>query len=181
MRNLENGTKQSPSFAPTSIEPKPNIREYLSKPSWSVESLLPTSEQAAAQPPVSPQQLRHLLRLSALPQPKDAEEEARMLDTLTSQLYFVQEIQKVDTAGIEPLRALRDESLKAEKTSEVTLESLREALDQEEVLGEHHKRIRRKHRQITVTDNPEGWKPLEHAQRKVGKFFVVDSGITLPA
>jgi len=78
------------------------------------------------------------------------------------------------------LRALRDETLEAEKASEVTLENLKEALDQEEVVGEHHKRIRRKQGQVNNTDNPGGWKPLDHAQRKVGKFFVVDSGTTPP-
>lgn len=162
-------------------EPILNIRDYLSKPSWSVESLLPTREHTAAQAPLSPQQLRHLLKLSALPQPKGAEEEAKMLETLASQLYFVQEIQKVDTTGVEPLRALRDETLETEKASEVTLRSLKEALDQEEVIGEHHKRVRRKQGQINITDNPGGWKPLDHAQRKIGKFFVVDSGTTPPA
>lgn len=101
-----------------------------------------------------------------------------MLETLASQLYFVQQIQKVDTTGVEPLTALRDESLESEKANEVTLQSLKEALGQEEVIGEHYKRIRRKQGQVNVTDNPEGWKPLDHAQRKVGKFFVVDSGTT---
>jgi Asp-tRNA(Asn)/Glu-tRNA(Gln) amidotransferase C subunit len=181
LRHLQNESGEPPSSPPTTTEPELNIREYLSKPSWSVESLLPTPEQTAAQPPVSPKQLRHLLRLSALLQPKDVEEEARMLETLASQLYFVQQIQKVDTTGVEPLRALRDESLEAETASEVTLESLKEALDQEEVIGEHHKRIRRKQGQVNVTDNPEGWRPLDHAQRKVGKFFVVNSGTTSPA
>jgi len=103
-----------------------------------------------------------------------------MLETLSSQLYFVREIQKVDTTGVAPLKALRDESLEAEKASEITLESLKEALEQEEVVGEHHKRIRRKSVQAAPTDNPKGWNPLEQAQRKVGKFFVVDSGPTPP-
>lgn len=103
-----------------------------------------------------------------------------MLETLASQLYFVQEIQKVDTTGVEPLRALRDESLESEKANQVTLASLREALGQEEVVGEHYKRIRRKEDQAIVADNPKGWKPLDHAERKVGKFFVVDSGTTPP-
>lgn len=172
--------KEAPSPAASTKEQILNIREFLSEPSWSVESLLPTPEQTAAQSPVSPQQLRHLLRLSALPPPKDAAEEAKMLETLASQLYFVQDIQKVDTTGVEPLRALRDESLGAEKANEVTLASLKEALDQEEVVGEHYKRIRRKQDQIKVADKPEGWKPLDHAERKVGKFYVVDSGTTPP-
>jgi Glu-tRNAGln amidotransferase C subunit len=180
LQNVQTGAKEPSSSAPTTKEPILNIREYLSKPSWSVESLLPQPEQTAAQSPVSPQQLRHLLRLSALPQPKDAEEEAKMLETLASQLYFVQEIQKVDTTGVEPLKALRDETLGTEKASEVTLGSLKEALDQEEVIGEHYKRIRRKQGQANITNNPGEWRPLDHAQRKVGKFFVVDSGRTPP-
>jgi hypothetical protein len=78
------------------------------------------------------------------------------------------------------LKALRDETLEAEKANEATLESLKEALDQEEVVGEYHKRIRRRQGQVNNTNNPEGWKPLDHAQRKTGKFFVVDSGTTSP-
>ncbi|KAE9964627.1 hypothetical protein EG328_003353 [Venturia inaequalis] len=173
-------TGEPPSSTASTKEPILNIRKHLSKPSWSVKSLLPTPAQTAAQPPVSSQQLRHLLRLSALPPPRDAAEEAKMLETLASQLYFVQEIQKVDTTGVEPLRALRDESLESEKANQVTLASLREALGQEEVVGEHYKRIRRKEDQAIVADNPKGWKPLDHAERKVGKFFVVDSGTTPP-
>ncbi|KAE9966285.1 hypothetical protein BLS_007118 [Venturia inaequalis] len=171
---------EPPSSTASTKEPILNIRKHLSKPSWSVKSLLPTPAQTAAQPPVSSQQLRHLLRLSALPPPRDAAEEAKMLETLASQLYFVQEIQKVDTTGVEPLRALRDESLESEKANQVTLASLREALGQEEVVGEHYKRIRRNEDQAIVADNPKGWKPLDHAERKAGKFFVVDSGTTPP-
>jgi Asp-tRNA(Asn)/Glu-tRNA(Gln) amidotransferase C subunit len=171
---VESAESSSPTS--TTSEPELDIEAYLSSPSWSVKSLLQTGGQLEEQSPVSPEQLRHLLRLSALPQPKDAEEEAKMLETLTSQLFFVREIQKVDTSGVAPLRALRDERLQNEKASEITLESLKEALDQEEVIGEHYKRLRRKQAQVSPASNPEGWNPLDHAQLKVGKFFVVDSG-----
>ncbi|TLD36994.1 aspartyl/glutamyl-tRNA(Asn/Gln) amidotransferase C subunit [Venturia nashicola] len=180
LQSEQSSTNESPSSPSSTKEPILIIREYLSNPSWSVKSLLPTPEQTAVQSPVSSQQLRHLLRLSALPPPKDAAEEAKMLETLASQLLFVQEIQKVDTAGVEPLRALRDESLESEKANEVTLASLKEALNQEEVVGKHHKRIRRKQDQINTADNPTGWKPLDHAERKVGKFFIVDSSTAPP-
>src|SRR6266516_5495727 len=68
-----------------------NVDKLLSKPSWSVRSLLPDS-QTTSSPEVTPKQLHHLLRLSALPQPSSSEEETKMLQTLSSQLHFVMEI-----------------------------------------------------------------------------------------
>lgn len=98
-----------------------------------------------------------------------------MLETLASQLHFVKEIQNVDTAGVKPLRALRDETDVAEKENEITLDTLKEALAQEDVVGQYYKRIRRRQDKPSPPDNPEAWNPLDHAQRKVGKFFVVDN------
>ena len=96
-----------------------------------------------------------------------------MLATLSSQLRFVQEIQKVDTTGIEPLRSLRDETVQGENQAELNLEALKEALDQEDIKGKHHKRIRRR-RDTEVPRNE--WDVLATAQRKVGRYFVVDGG-----
>ncbi|KAK3713689.1 hypothetical protein LTR37_008383 [Vermiconidia calcicola] len=92
-----------------------------------------------------------------------------MLSTLSSQLHFVKEIQKVDTAGIEPLRSLRDETAQGEKEAEL------DALAQEEVRGKHHKRIRRR-RDRAVAKQEEDWDVLGTAQRKVGRYFVVEGG-----
>lgn len=151
-----------------------NIENLLSTPSWSVSSLLPPSHEVPADFPVTPEKLRHLLRLSALPPPKDAAEESEMMQTLASQLHFVKEIQKVDTTGVKPLRAIRDETTEVERDAEITVESLREAFEKEEVLGKHFKRIRRRQEKVVDTGMPQDWRPLQHAQRSVGKYFVVD-------
>lgn len=149
------------------------IAEILGEPSWSVKSLLPSEEQAAASPQVTPKQLHHLLRLSALPPPANTDEEAKMLKTLNSQLHFVREIQKVDTTGVEPLRSLRDET--ATEANEITMDDLKEAFAAEEIVGNKHKRIRRR-RDIPVdTRGAEDWDVLAYAERKVGRYFVVDS------
>lgn len=98
-----------------------NISKIFGTPTWSVRrSLLPSS--LSPSPSASPDNkeeptqtitsktLHHLLRLSALPPPANAAEEASMLATLGTQLHFVRDIQSVDTTGVEPLSAIRDET-----------------------------------------------------------------------
>lgn len=152
-----------------------DVEELFSKPTWSVSTLLPAEDVAAQDPEVSSKQLHHLLRLSALPPPKDAEEEARMLSTLSSQLHFVKEIQKVDTTGVEPLRSLRDETAAGGKEAELGMDAMRDALALEEVRGKHHRRIRRRRDQL-VRKQEEDWDVLGTASKKVGRFFVVEGG-----
>lgn len=84
---------------------------------------------------ISREKLHHLLRLSALPLPTNEQQESSMLDTLRQQVHFVKEIQKVDTTGVEPLVALRDETAEARSERQFTRESLREFLDLEEKRG----------------------------------------------
>jgi Asp-tRNA(Asn)/Glu-tRNA(Gln) amidotransferase C subunit len=153
-----------------------DVERLLSNPHWSVESLLPPANQSSKEPSVTVNQLHHLLRLSALPKPKSKEEESEMVLTLSSQLHFVKDVQSVDTSGVEPMRAIRDETVSAENETEITLATLRDALAQEEIVGKYYKRIRRRQLQPFPPTNPEGWRPLDHAQSKVGKYFVVDSG-----
>ncbi|TKA64989.1 hypothetical protein B0A49_10353 [Cryomyces minteri] len=153
-----------------------DIDELLSKPSWSVQSLLPSFDQDADRPTISSKQLHHLLRLSALPPPSSPEEEAKMLKTVGSQLHFVEEIQKIDTAGVEPLRSLRDETPEAQKEAEIGLAELKDALAQEEGLGKHHRKIRRKTTPPVDAKDAEGWDVLGSTQKKVGRYFVVESG-----
>ena len=98
------------------------------------------------------------------------------MDTLAAQLHFVKEMQKVDTTGIEPLRAIRDETKAAIREQEITLDKLEEALAQEEVVGKFYKRIRRKPEATKPERQPKDWDPLSQAKRTSGKFFVVDSG-----
>ncbi|KAF2017186.1 hypothetical protein BU24DRAFT_145634 [Aaosphaeria arxii CBS 175.79] len=150
------------------------VDALLAKPTWSVDSLLPSQSQALDAPPISPQQLQRLLRLSALPPPKTLEEEKKILDTLASQLHFVGEIQQVNTEGVQPLRAIRDETVASLRDQTVTMDTLKDAFAAEEVVGKHYKRIYRK---PTVTDAAaaEKWDVLGSAQRKTGGYFVVES------
>jgi len=154
---------------------KIDMTKLLSKPTWSVASLMPSQKTALELPEITSKQLHHLLRLSALPPPKDAHEEEVMLTTLSSQLHFVKDIQKVDTTGLEPLKSLRDETAQGEKEAEVGLEALADALAGEEIRGKHHKRIRRRRDRQVARKEPE-WNVLGSAAKKVGRYFVVEGG-----
>jgi Asp-tRNA(Asn)/Glu-tRNA(Gln) amidotransferase C subunit len=151
-----------------------NVEELLSRPTWSVYSLFPYDATTQASE-VTPKQLHHLLRLSALPSPKDEAEEAQMLSILCSQLHFVKEIQRVDTTNINPLQSLRDETAAGEQETEIGIETLKEAFAVEDVLGRHHRRIRRRNVRNDGQDGPE-WDILSSAERKVGRYFVVNGG-----
>lgn len=152
-----------------------SLDEILGTPTWSVHSLLPPDAEHTDAPAISSNRLHHLLRLSALPAPATAEEEERMLKTLSSQLHFVKEIQRVNTEGVTPLLALRDETLAAEEANEISLNTMKETLEKEEVFGKHHKRIRRQETMPEESKEAEDWDVLGYAQRKAGKYFVVES------
>jgi Asp-tRNA(Asn)/Glu-tRNA(Gln) amidotransferase C subunit len=151
-----------------------DVDELLSKPTWSVESLLPKASEADPNE-VSSKQLRHLLKLSALPPPKDDTEEAKMLKTLSSQLHFVKEIQQADTTGVQPLQSLRDETVQGEQEAELGLEALKEALAAEDVRGKFHPRIRRR-RDAAQALKKDEWNVLGSAGKKTGRYFVVEGG-----
>ncbi|KAL2825133.1 hypothetical protein BDW59DRAFT_172444 [Aspergillus cavernicola] len=148
-----------------------DIESMLAKPTWSVRSLLP-DQATKPSPSVTPAQLRHLLRLSALPQPSSQEEEQQMLETLESQIHFVREIQQVDTTGVEPLQSIRDESLEAVKENTIGLEHLKEAMSKERVVG-RNKKIQRVESETNDHPNGDAWdgNALGHASRTKGKFF----------
>jgi Asp-tRNA(Asn)/Glu-tRNA(Gln) amidotransferase C subunit len=150
------------------------LKQLLSDPTWSVESLLPPATRALASPQITSQQLHHLLRLSALPPPGTPEIEQKMLDTLAAQLHFVGKIQEVNTEGVEPLRAIRDETAAAEEEHTITLETLTDALANENLIGTHYKRIQRNTTPVNAAD-VEDWDVLGSAERKAGKYFVVES------
>jgi len=100
-----------------------------------------------------------------------------MLRTLAAQLHFVRQMQAVDARRVEPLRAVRDESADAQREREVTLRRVAGALGAEEGVGRHVRRVRRVgDGEGAVCDAPEGWRPLEAAKRRVGRYFVVDTG-----
>lgn len=150
------------------------LEELLAKPTWSVESLLPPKERAPDAPQISSKQLHHLLRLSALPLPETPEQEKKMLDTLAAQLHFVGEIQRVDTTGVKPLRAIRDETEAAEQEQTIGLDTLKEALAKEKTIGKWHRRIQRDTTPVDAKD-AEDWNVLGSAEKKAGRYFVVES------
>ncbi|CAL5868228.1 uncharacterized protein PFLUO_LOCUS2452 [Penicillium psychrofluorescens] len=154
-----------------------NLESILAEPSWSVRSLLPDRASQASSPSVTPKQLHHLLRLSALPQPASDEEERSMLQTLESQIHFVKEIQRVDATGVEPLRSIYDESPEAVKETTIGLDRLRDAMAQEQVTG---RRRRVKRVPIAKNDRPDGnaWdgNALGSASKTKGPYFVVETG-----
>lgn len=152
-----------------------DVDDLLSKPTWSVSTLLPSQEPATSTPEISSKQLHHLLRLSALPPPKDPAEESKMLRTLSSQLHFVKEIQRIDTTGVEPLQSLRDETVAGEQSAELGLEALKDALAKEDVRGKFHKRIRRR-RDAELERAEDEWNVLGTASKKTGRYFVVEGG-----
>ncbi|KAG2413400.1 hypothetical protein HFD88_002589 [Aspergillus terreus] len=154
-----------------------DIDALLAKPTWSVRSLLPDETAKSSTPSVTPAQLHHLLRLSALPQPSSQEEERKMLDTLESQIHFVKEIQRVDATGVEPLQSIRDESPEAMKANTIGLEQLRDALAKERVVG-RNKRIQRVETARNERPDGDAWDgdALRYASKTKGKFFVVETG-----
>jgi hypothetical protein len=97
-----------------------------------------------------------------------------MLDTLAAQLHFVGKIQELDTTGVEPLRAIRDESAAAEEEQTITVATLKDAFENEKIIGTHHKRIQRDATPVDAKD-AEDWDVLGSAERKAGKYFVVES------
>lgn len=145
----------------------------LSKPSWSVKSLIPTANQLRGSPRVTAKELRHLLRLSALNPPKSGDEEEKMISTLSAQLHFVRQIQSVSTDGVEPLTSIRDETFESEKENTITFESLKGAFAKEETKGKR-KRIQKRRDLPVDAKGAEGWDVLEQSSRTFGRFFVVN-------
>ena len=108
-----------------------------------------------------------------------------MLADLRAQLHFVRRIQEVDTARVQPLKSLRDETRAADREQEVDLESMRDALEETEVsIGRWHRRIRRKGGKDMEADkdkerkSKQSWDVLGQAPQRVGRFFVVKSAET---
>jgi aspartyl/glutamyl-tRNA(Asn/Gln) amidotransferase C subunit len=148
------------------------IEALLSKPTWSVKALQERDSDSHSLENITQKQLHHLLRLSALPLPESPEQETKMIETLQAQLHFVQAIQKVNTTGIEPLSALRDETENARRENEFTIESLREEFEKEEVVG-FAKRIKRKDTSQTIVG--ETVDALKSAPKKLGRYIVVNT------
>lgn len=174
---------------PTSFRPAPSrfytsvledknadIESILEKPSWSVRSLLPEESRESQTPSLTPKELRHLLRLSALPQPSSEAEEKKMLETLESQIHFVKEIQRIDTTGVEPLRSIRDETSEARKENTIGLDNLKDIMAREKVIGRSRK-IERLPAEKNTKPDGDAWdgNALGSASRTMGRYFVVET------
>ncbi|KAF4123808.1 hypothetical protein GMORB2_5524 [Geosmithia morbida] len=151
-------------------------RHMLSRPTWSVRSLIPESSSNSQKDEIiTPSKLHHLLRLCALPLPKSPSDEQAMISTLQSQLHFVRSVQRVDTTGVEPLRAVRDETDQATREATVDMDRLGALLEDEVRVG-HYQRPRRRVVDTRGKRNEaEDWDALSTASRRAGRFFVVQS------
>lgn len=99
-----------------------------------------------------------------------------MLATLQAQLHFVRDIQSVDTAGVEPLRSIRDETSAGLSESIVTLDTLSAALSREAAVG-HRKRPRRARRpEDGERSAEEKLVEVATAGRRENRYFVVAGG-----
>ncbi|KAL8868092.1 MAG: hypothetical protein Q9174_005222, partial [Haloplaca sp. 1 TL-2023] len=144
------------------------------EPTWSLEDLFEKTPQEA-EPQVSTKELHHLLRLSALPLPKDEAEEQRMQKELQSQLKFVKAIQNVEVADdVKPLQSIRDETEEGIKEQEYTPETLKGEFAKEEVVGKRG-RIRRRKVAQPANERGEKWDLLSLAPKKVGRYVLVDT------
>ncbi|KAM7200550.1 hypothetical protein V8F20_005281 [Naviculisporaceae sp. PSN 640] len=173
----KSASASTPSSFPENT-PQIDPSALLSKPTWSIKSLFSSPSEGIS---ISPAQLTHLLRLSALPTPSSPAETQQILSTLQSQLLFVREIQKVDTTGIRPLPAIRDESAAGLEETTLSLDtpSIKDALspEKEESFG-HCKRPRRIRTPISAGEGSEetkDWDVLGTASERAGRYFVVRS------
>lgn len=151
-----------------------NVKISLSEPSWSVKSLLPRKSEDESTRTVSREQLHHLMRLSALNLPQNEVEEDHILQGLDAHLNFVKDIQSVDTSDVKPLRNFHNESQATEHNREITIDSLREALENEELIGKHQSRIRKKLSTDKITNDAEALDVSKWPGISDGGFFVLD-------
>ena len=99
-----------------------------------------------------------------------------MIKDLQSQLRFVRAIQEVDTDGVEPLQSIRDETEDAERENEITVATLQDEFDKEEIVGKRGRIRRRRDVPDAARDEQANdWDPLSQAPKKLGRFIVVDT------
>ncbi|BFZ61046.1 hypothetical protein YB2330_002104 [Saitoella coloradoensis] len=137
----------------------------LPKPTWSVCTLLP-DDAAPISSEITPERLRHLLKLAALSPPKDHEAESRMLKDLSDQLHFVKHIQQCDTTGVEPMAGIH---APVQSTGEFAgEEGVEVTFEQAEAAGK-----------ASYSEGNEmlPWDPVKVAQKMEGRYYVVEGGL----
>ena len=98
-----------------------------------------------------------------------------MIADLQSQLQFVRAVQGIDTKGVEPLVALRDETEQGEEEGTIGLERMRGELEKEEVVGMRGRIVRRKGVEVKGEDEGRGVDLLAQAPKRLGRYVVVDT------
>jgi len=100
-----------------------------------------------------------------------------MLDALQSQLHFVRAIHEVDTTGVDPLTAIRDETREGQAEMTLGMEQLQGILDAEEKVGKHQRPRQRWTGKGGSNAELEGiWNPLQTAGWTEGGYVVVKTG-----
>lgn len=96
-----------PRYLATKPEQVSALGKLFSRPSWSTKLMI-TKEtgKLTGGNDVSPSQIERLLLLSALPAPKDSVQKEKLIQDIREQLQFVDEVRKIDTKDVEPLRSL---------------------------------------------------------------------------
>ncbi|KAL8703157.1 MAG: hypothetical protein Q9201_003661 [Fulgogasparrea decipioides] len=159
-----------------SLKSKPNDAHDIlpRQPTWSLEDLFEKDTQEP-ETQVSEKELYYLLRLSALPLPKDLAEQRRMQKELQSQLKFVKAIQKIEIGDdVKPLQGIRDETEQGMREQEFTCASLAEEFKKEEIVGIRG-RIKRKKEVKAVEGSEDKWDPLALPPRTVGRYVAVNT------
>lgn len=152
-------------------------RHIPDRPTWSLEDLFSRNTQEP-EPRVSTQELHHLLRLSALPIPKDPVEDRRMQKDLQSQLEFVKAILEIEIPDdVVPLQSICDETVEGSGEREIGCDTLKEERGREEVVGMRG-RIRRRANDMKSNEpksEGEKWDPLVLAPRTLGRYIAVNT------
>jgi Asp-tRNA(Asn)/Glu-tRNA(Gln) amidotransferase C subunit len=189
IRRALQGTDWRKPWAPHPPQPSiiPAIAQLLSKPTWSVRSLRPpplttpneSADPAASNSPpriqdteITREKLHHLLRLSALPLPKDEKEETSLLQTLREQVHFLSAIRAVDTTDVEPLISIRDETDEGIQARTIGLDDLRPWLELESV--DRNGTVRRKkveREKVAVDANGKREERLKHGAMEWDAFL----------
>jgi hypothetical protein len=98
-----------------------------------------------------------------------------MLETLDSQLHFVRQIQQLEADLVAPLKSIRDESTVADSECEIGCEELKEALENDEVSRKNPRARQGSAGNSEAIRGAKIWDVLGHAERRVGRYFVVET------
>lgn len=98
-----------------------------------------------------------------------------MLSTLASQLHFVRAVQAVDTTGVEPLAALRDQTPAARRAATIGLDAVRHALGCETPTGRYARPRRAGDPFPDKTRQAEDWDIMATAPETACRHFVINT------